>query len=64
MNCVNEIIADPEKVTQLILDSFVHVANDELTIDAEMTNYIEKISRNMCYELHKRRCDLLSLKVK
>ena len=26
--CVNEIIADPEKVTQLILGSSVHVAND------------------------------------
>ena len=61
---MNEIIADPEKVTQLILDSSVHVANGELIIDAEMTNCIEKISRNMCYTLHKRRCDLLSHKVK
>ena len=61
---VNEIIEDPEKVIQLILDSSVHVANGELIIDAEMTNCIEKMSRNMRYELHKRRCDLLSLKAK
>ena len=62
--CVNEIIADPEKVTQLmILDSSVHVANGELIIDAEMTNRVEKISRNMCCELHKRRCDLLFVSV-
>ena len=61
---VNEIRLDPERVTQIILDSSVYAVNGDLNIDAEMTICIEKISWNICYALHKRRCELLSLKVK
>ena len=61
---IDEVLTNPEKATQLILDSSVHARNGDLFIDTEMTDCIEKISRNMCYNLHKYRCDLLSLKLK
>ena len=53
-----------KKVTQIILDSSVYASNGDLNIDAAMTICIDKISRNMCYALHKRRCELLSLKMR
>ena len=61
---IDEVLTNPEKATQLILDSSVHARNGDLFIDTEMTDCIEKISRHMCYNLHKYRCDLLSLKLK
>ena len=61
---IDEVLTNQEKATQLILDSSVRARNGDLFIDTEMTDCIEKISRNMCYNLHKYRCDLLSLKLK
>ena len=51
---IDEVLTNPEKATQLILDSSVLDAkNGDLFIDTEMTDCILKISRNMCYNLHK-----------
>ena len=50
---IDEVLTDPEKATQLILDSSVHAKNGDLFIETEMTDCIEKISRNMCYNLNK-----------
>ena len=58
---VNKITSDYEKVTQIIFDSSVYAVNGDLNIDAEMKICIEKISRNMCYALHKRCLELLYL---
>ena len=61
---IDEGFTNQEKASQLILDNSVHVKNGDLFIDTEMTDCIEKISRNMRYNLHKYRCDLLSLQLK
>ena len=53
-----------QKSNSANLRQFCPCQNGDLFIDTEMTDCIEKISRHMCYNLHKYRYDLLSLQLK
>ena len=57
-------ISDPEKLTQIILDCSVYGARGILKLGKETVMNIERLSRNLCYALHKRRSELLCLHTK
>ena len=54
-------ISDPEKLTQIILDCSVYGARGVLKLGKETVMNIERLSRNLCYALHKCRSELLCL---
>ena len=65
----SEIIADsyindPEKLTQIILACSVYGARGVLKLGKETFMNIERLSRNLCYALHKCRSELLCLQTK
>ena len=57
-------ISDPEKLAQIILDCSVYGARGVLKLGKETVMNIERLSRNLCYALHKRRSELLCLHTK
>ena len=57
-------ISDPEKLTQIILDCLDYWARCVLKRGKETVMNIERLSRNLCYALHKRRSELLCLQAK
>ena len=57
-------ISDPEKLTQIILDCSVYGVRGVLKLGKETAMNIERLSRNLCYALHKRRSELLCLHTK
>ena len=57
-------ISDPEKLTQIILDCSVYGARGVLKLGKETVMNIERLSRNLCYALHKCRSELLCLHTK
>ena len=56
------IASDLEKLTQIILDCSVYGARGLLNLSAESIAIIERTSRNLCYDLHKNRNEILGLK--
>ena len=57
-------ISDPEKLTQIILDCSVYGARGVLKLGKGTVMNIERLSRNLCYALHKHRSELLCLHTK
>lgn len=53
---------NPEKLTQIILDCSKYGARGLLNLTADSITNIERVSRNLCYDLHKNRNEILGLK--
>ena len=53
--------SDLEKLTQIILDCSVYGARGLLNLSVESISIIERASRNLCYDLHKNRNEILGL---
>ena len=54
--------SDLEKLTQIILDCSVYGARGLLNLSVESIANIERTSRNLSYDLHKNRNEILGLK--
>ena len=54
--------SDLEKLTQIILDCSVYGARGLLNLSVDSIANIERTSRNLCYDLHKNRNEILGLK--
>ena len=61
LNVVNEVLSNPNRLVELILDCSVTVNRRTLKLDEDMAREIEQLSRNMCYSLHQKRCEILCL---
>ena len=59
LNVVNEVLSNPNRLVELILDCSVTV--NSLKLDEDVIREVEQLSRNMCYSLHQKRCEILGL---
>ena len=55
--------SDLEKLTQIILDCSEYGARGLLNLSTESIANIEHISRNLCYNIHTNRNEILGLKI-
>ena len=56
LNVVNEVLSNPNRLVELILDCSVTVNRQTLKLDEDVIREVEQLSRNMCYSLHQKRC--------
>ena len=61
LNVVNEVLSNPNRLVELILDCSVTVNRQTLKLDEDVIREVEQLSRNMCYSLHQKRCEVLGL---
>ena len=61
LNVVNEVLSNPNRLVELILDRSVTVNRQTLKLDEDVTRKVEQLSRNMCYSLHQKHCEILGL---
>ena len=61
LNVVNEVLSNPNRLVELILDCSVTVNRQTLKLDEDVIREVEQLSRNMCYSLHQKRCEILGL---
>ena len=61
LNVVIEVLSNPNRLVELILDCSVTVNRQTLKLDEDMIREVEQLSRNMCYSLHQKRCEILGL---
>ena len=61
VNVVNEVLSNPNRLVELILDCSVTVNRQTLKLDEDVIREVEQLSRNMCYSLHQKRCEILGL---
>ena len=60
-NVVIKVLTDPSRLVELILDCSVTVNRQTIKLDEDMVREVEQLSRNMCYSLHQKRCEILGL---
>ena len=61
LNVGNWVLSNPNRLVELILDCSVTVNRQTLKLDEDMIREVEQLSRNMCYSLHQKRCEILGL---
>ena len=61
LNVINKVLSNPNGLAELILDCSVTVNRQTLKLDEDVIREVEQLSRNMCYSLHQKRCEILGL---
>ena len=61
LNVVNKVFSNPNRLVELILDCSVTVNRQTLKLDEDMIREVEQLSRNMCYSLHQKCCEIRAL---
>ena len=61
LNVINEVLSNPKRLIELILDCSVTVNRQTPKLDEDMVREVEQLSRNMCYSLHQKHCEILGL---
>ena len=61
LDVINEVLSNPKRLIELILDCSVTVNRQTPKLDEDMVREVEQLSRNMCYSLHQKHCEILGL---
>ena len=59
LNVVNEVLSNPNRLAELILDCSVTVNRQTLKLDEDIIREVEQLSMSMCYQ--KRCCEIMGL---
>ena len=61
LNVVNEVLTNPNRLVELILDYSVTVNRQTLKLDEDMVSKVEQLSRKYVHSQHQTRCEILGL---